>query len=336
MASKRASGSDVPSVAMSTLQAYVKKLPSPKKSGNALIDTDTDAKCQMMRDIITECMTDMECIAFLYAQLRERQRKQAEGEGDATFKDVRQFKNLDADFLVNFAAKRSDMTVDEIVSCIPQDAEAPQQLVAFATQLPLTLRWPAALRSQELTYRFLQARANDMGDRIKDFKKRGGLLSNNGFNWTKGCYQLAFGETGGKLVSITHCLGDKVAIGDEVHIFKTTCSLIENWSDMSAAILQPPYPPLKLATFETPPSGPYRFRHITKTCPDLDRMVKVCADELEADRRRVASSVGAGSVAAAKIEELTKEKNAERCAKARLKAAEALSAKKARKMIKLS
>lgn len=104
---------------------------------------------------------------------------------------------------------------------------------------------------------------------------------------------------------------------------------------MSAAILQPPYPPLKLATFfETPPSGPYRFRHITKTCPD--RMVKVCADELEADRRRAASSVGAGSVAAAKIEELTKEKNAERCAKARLKAAEALSEKKARKMIKLS
>eukprot|EP00969_Alexandrium_andersonii_P101739 4490463-Alexandrium_andersonii.AAC.1 len=95
------------------LHAFAAKLPDPKKTGNQLIDSDRSDKTQMLRELLSECLNDLDHVPPLFAKLRDRQRFQGTAD-DLEFSDVKMFRNLSVDFLVNFITARSDLTVDDV------------------------------------------------------------------------------------------------------------------------------------------------------------------------------------------------------------------------------
>ena len=182
----------------------------------------------------------------LFSKLRERKRLAAGGSDDVEFQGVKQLRQLDTDFVVMLITGRSDLGVAEIVQAMSHDPEVPYQLLAFAAQLPLSWKWPAGLYCKEAASRFLGGRAVDCGSRLRNFKTLEGLKDQT-VNWTVGCDIPIFNKPV-RLEKTKHCSGDKVAVPGSVIIQNENASVAENWSDTSAAILQPfmsPPPPMR-------------------------------------------------------------------------------------------
>ena len=331
-----------PTKAIGGLSLLRAKIPSPKKTGNALVDSDTESKIQMLRELASFALGDLSHVPALYAKLRERMLSQQEvakntGEG---FKNFGQLRQLDQEFLVAIIAARSDLSVDQIVAATAQDADAPQQMIGFLSQFPPNLRLPKGCELREVTFRLLNARAIAMGDRMKKFSASGGLDATTGrIDWIAGCYRLQFASDTGRLDVVKHCSGDVAKILAAVQLFKATAVLLENWSDMTAAIHVHPYPLVKLFSFFDKGKGPRKYLQFSRKIKELEDMVRTFEENLKAEQARASSAAAAtGStevIAGVKLSELSKKKRAESCSKAREKANQALSAKLERKKIKL-
>ena len=97
----------------------------------------------------------------------------------------------------------------------------------------------------------------------------------------------AFDEKSDKLVTVKHCSGGEIKVEDSVHIYKKVASVTENWSDMNAAVLHAPYPPIRLCKFfEKAVTGPYKVKHYFKRCGDFDKLIKDIVYDIEADKKR--------------------------------------------------
>lgn len=314
---------------------FAKKLPAPKRTGNSVIDGDNTAKCDMLKELLTVCLNDLSNVPPLFTKLRERQRAQGQASDDADFADVKQFRQLNADFLVNFAATLSDLSIEDIVGGMQHEPDLPQMLASFETQIPLSFRWSETLASKEITYRFMSARSKEVGDRLRGFKGRGGMAHGR-LDVSKLCYELMFDDAG-RLTRIKHCTGDVAEVGALVHIYRTNSKITENWSDMAAAVHMPPLPPVKLSSFFLATgNGPFKFRIIQKRSNEVDKMISDIAAEYDDDKKRAAlSSCTAADQASQKLEELARKNAKARCKIAREKASAAMAKKKARKTIVL-
>lgn len=330
------SGKVIPSTG-SGMHPYAARMPPPKRTGNALIDSDNQSKVDMLKEVVSSCLADLSHVPVIYSKLRERQRLSFSSLSDQDFMDVKQLKQLPTDFLVEFVAARSDLTVDEVVRAMSYDPDVPAQLVAFETQLPLSLSWPDILRCRELTYRFLDHRSHECDSRLKGFKAAGGLNDQGAINFAMCSYHLTF--TDGRLSEIKHCSGDVHQVDPEIHIYQKNAELLENWSDMNATIVMPaPNPPWLIAKFFLHSNnGPYnKFKIITKKCSELDKMVKQVAAIWDEDRSKASSAkAAAGTLAKCKILELKQSQQRERNAKTRAKALETVKARKQKKVIQL-
>lgn len=244
-----------------SLHPYAARLPSVKKTGNTVLDEDTESKIQMLRELVSGCLENLNHVAPLFNKLRERQRI-GETDDDAPFKNVKMLRDLEKDFLLNFVVTRSDLAVHEVLKALERDPMVVQQLLAFETQIPLTLRWREELWSREVTFRFLADRGDAMGNRLQKFKASGGF-KNGAVQWTLGCYKPNFQGEENRMVSITHVPTQcTVTVANTVVIVKGSVSMIDNWSDMDAAFLVPPYPPLKCHSLFKSGEGPLQFPNL--------------------------------------------------------------------------
>lgn len=272
-----------------TLHPFAAKLPSPKKTGNHSLDEDQGAKIRMLRELISDCPQDLSAVPPLFTILMERRRAADTPSDDVEFKGVKNLRNLDPDFVVSFLANKSDLTVGEIVTATGHDAEVPFQLLCFASQLPMGLKWAMALFSKEVTYRFLSLRVVDVGDRLAGFKGKGGSQRGR-IDWTVGCFTPIFGESG-RMERVKHWSGDDIIVPDGLIIMKATSSITENWHDMSAAILQPFVPPVRLCQlFQSAGTGPWKYIVIQEKSADLDRMLNANIETYEDEKRRITSA----------------------------------------------
>ena len=83
-------------------------------------------------------------------------------------------------------------------------------------------------------------------------------------DWIAGCYRLQFASDTGRLDVVKHCSGDVAEIPAAVQLFKATAVLLENWSDMSAAIHVHPYPPVKLFSLFDKGKGPRTYLQFSR------------------------------------------------------------------------
>lgn len=133
---------------------------------------------------------------------------------------------------------------------------------------------------------------------------------------------------------VKHWSGDEIIVPDGLIIMKATSSITENWHDMSAAILQPFVPPMRLCQlFQSAGTGPYKYNVIQKKSADLDRMLNTIIETYEDEKRRITSAASSTN-ASDKLKAMQQEQAKARASQARAKAVVALKAKKAKKVIK--
>ena len=274
-------------------------LPAPKKTGNAVRDADHANYHLMLQEMVESCVGDLDSVPPLYAKFRERQKlmQTQNTDADTTFSDVATFKCLETTFLATLCAEHSDMSVEEIIATKNHEKDAVHQLGSFMTQLPDHMKWTSELHSKEITYRFLQLREQEVGERLKTFKADGGLTPAGKVDWKWGCYRPKFGDVAPfPLEELVHCSGDKVAV--EYPMYKAHFKVSHNWSDMTATIVHPPLPDVKCHTFFKDIAGPWTFPQLGKRHVTLKSKVDVVKQEW-------ALAVGAGKTAtsAGKLEQ---------------------------------
>lgn len=322
--------------APSDLHPFAQKLPMPKRTGNHSYDEDMEAKALMLKEMLSTCLLDLSHVPPLYAKMRERVRQQASPNEDIEFRDVKALRGLDPDFVVDFITRKSDLMLEEVIALMKKDSDAPLQIMAFGVQLPLSLRWPPALFSREATYRFLNQRTKEAGNRLEKIKGHG-TVARGALTWAKGCYKPSF-DHHGRMEKVTHWNGDVVIVPPELHINKTNAAIVDNWSDTAAAISQPLISPVKFINlFASSNTGPYKYNIYQKKCPELDRAIQEIVTEYEDEKRNCTSASSSGVHSAAEnIEELKSQQAKERAKRARAKAAEARSNKRTKNHIAIT
>ena len=250
------------------------------------------------------------------------------------FSGVKQVRNLDPDFLIEHVEKWSGLSVQVLVGLLKNDQLAIVQMASFATGLPVGLKWSGELFDKVVASRFLDQRAVFLGGRLKQAVGEN-LVKDQQLNWTMGCYRLLFNESG-RMDYVLFVNGDKVPVGKDVFIFKNAVSLTDNYSDTSAALLQPPHEPLKLINFFLNTGlGPFKFKLFAKKSAEFDKLVKAVAATVQEDKAKVSAPSSSGA-AVEQLAALQKEQRATVCRKARAKAKLALAAKAERKIITLT
>ena len=169
--------------------AYVAKLPLFTKTGSGAVDRDLAAKHGMLKELVQACYDNPDVITSCYASYKELQTLQASSnpqasiaridistdapfvclcgggggadfmlsQAELSFGDCKTIQKLDCDFVVNFVATVSDLTVEQIVNAMNTAAtvNTPYELLCYGIQLPLHFRWPAELCTQELAHRYI-------------------------------------------------------------------------------------------------------------------------------------------------------------------------------------
>ena len=242
---------------------FAEKMPPPRKTGNKTADADDEAKMVMLKELLSECLNDLSLVVPCYATLRLRLLEASVDIEGQEFSGVKQFRNLDPDFLIEHVEKWSGLSVQVLVGLLKNDQLAIVQMASFATGLPVGLKWSGELFDKVVASRFLDQRAVFLGGRLKQAVGEN-LVKDQQLNWSMGCYRLLFNESG-RMDYVLFVNGDKVPVGKDVFIFKNAVSLTDNYSDTSAALLQPPHEPLKLINFFlTTGLGPFKFKLFAK------------------------------------------------------------------------
>ena len=170
------------------LHQYAMKMPQPKKTGNSLIDNDNGEKISMLKELVSVCLNDLDHVQPLYCKLRERQRLVAvcSAMTDTEFSHVKTVSGLPPAFVTHFIASNSDLDIAAVNLVYKTNQEDLWLLLCFLCQLPGNFKWPEKLHSREVTFRFLNIRVAQAGNRMAQFKAEGGAhATTNKVNWKK-------------------------------------------------------------------------------------------------------------------------------------------------------
>lgn len=87
MVKRIAAPTTAPSNKTLTLHPYATKCPFVKRTGNATADEDNESKTQLLREVISACLADLNHVGPLFNKLRERQTSCAASD-DLPFRSV--------------------------------------------------------------------------------------------------------------------------------------------------------------------------------------------------------------------------------------------------------
>ena len=286
--SKSAPSGSSASASTSALTPYAKKLPRKPKGPNQVVNGDNEAKHGMLMEIISTCQLDYDYIQQLYSKMRERQRSATSDAKDGMeFRAVSTLGGLDPDWVVDWVSGKSDMTVEEIVGAMESCQQAPYQMLAFAVQHPLTMKWPEQLRGQDDTGKWFDVRFDECGTRLRGFKASGGLAPDGKVDWSKGSYRPRFCEKN-RLKEIEHANEDVITVPAHINIYKGSFSLDFNWDDWLACFVVPLMRDTPVhSLFKAEGKGPYKYRCFQKKPAEFTRALQACADGFEEEEAKL-------------------------------------------------
>ena len=315
----------------------------PKKTGNALEDNDSKEKINMLKELVSSCLADLDHVQPLYCKLRERQRLVSlqQTKTDKDFAHVKTVRGLPPVFITHFIASNSDLdiaAVDKVYAKNPDDLIL---LLCFVCQLPEHFRWPEVLHSREVSFRFLNARVLACGNRLISFKADGGIDKNNSVNWKHGCYQLIWSvEKPSFLTDIKHCSGVQVSLPESSKMLKATTELKQNALDFAATLTFPPFPALPVHQFFLSIGGePKTFKDIPSMSKkeSLETSLQDALDAWKEDSKRSALADADAEGLKRANDDVTKTQAKhieERCKKARVASCAAKETKRQSKVLK--
>lgn len=312
---------------------YSMKIPFPQKTGHKLKDDDAESKVQLLASTIETLMEDPGHLLPTHSLLEKRKqaaKSQAQADADALFNTLSTVRSLPEDWIIGFLASVSDLKVADIMPCKKQDGDAAWCMLVYETQIPLQVHlWPE-LQVKEVMLRFLRAMSTQYGNRLKDFKKGGGVVGANVF-WKKGCYLCEFAPQTGKLTSINHRATNTTVTIEETYIDKTW-KLDSNWSDYGACFRKGHSPPYKVTSFFAKGTGPLATPAVSARQKDTHQMVLLLHKQWQGEVANT-KTAGVTSVEAAQgLRDLQKEARKNASDKMRERGLEQVPAKRARRM----
>jgi hypothetical protein len=240
-------------------------------------------------------------------------------------------------WMLMFMVKHSDVSSAELVSALKSDDGALDQLTEYGTRLARSLKLASQCKVKEVLSKVLEYFIHKGGDTLLKFKADGGINPDGSLNWRHGSYLL--GMNGSKIVEVIHKVsGAKVdisSLGLDSHY-----QLTENWSEVSAALVRKPLPPVRLSTLFSKKNkeGPWKADDKEFKAQAFQKVCVAIADEW--DRVRRLASDGCLQTEAlstkAQLDEMQSEKRKAISHNAREKAMAALAAKKQRRTISLA
>lgn len=183
---------------------------------------------------------------------------------DGQFKSVTTFWRFDMKWVINMVSELSDLTVPMITEATKHDEQAPRHLLQFALCYQAGLSIGQNGKVKEVLRSLFHKRHIQLGSRLQDFVKDGGLNADKSINRKRGVYTLGFGgdlQTS-KLTKITHISGDSVETSGSA--VTREWSLTNNWSDYDAMLGMRPLKPTPVSQFFTSSkNGPFKFKKMS-------------------------------------------------------------------------
>jgi hypothetical protein len=250
------------------------KLPIATRTGNPNIDSENDARRSCFQQLIDICLEDDSHVLPLFHELQKRlqqQSKTIKDEGDK-FASMTTFKNTEEEFALKMVLKHSDMKLNDLILAKQHDGQAVLQLLTYLVQVGWNLQYPQECQLVEVTIMLFDERIAEVGNRLADWKKKGGVLVTGAINWKLGCFLMDF--TDDFLTRITHRpTGDTVAVDVSDGITRKY-TLHNNWDDYGAYLHKPPLPPIPVSNyFKASLKGPFKLKRLTGKSKDFQQMV---------------------------------------------------------------
>lgn len=317
-------------------------IPAPARTGNK----QTDDMLQSQFICLEACFADLANIpelrapTFNFMQNEKKKLEQRKGiDNSATLlNDASTFTAVDEKYKIQYIASKSDMSSADLSNVMMGDSASLNDMFMFALQLPMKSRLPPQLMVQDVMTRFLDERYSELGARLANFKKDGGVAgSTASFQNSHGCYQLTFSADKKLLTEVAHISGDKVAVDEKLNLGQAY-TLHDNFDDHAACLALPPLPNIKLAQFfdSRRRTGPYKVQGYHGKPKLLEEKAMdhyhAWEDEEEGRNKHVDFSTKVVQEVSRHRQEISKE-NMKR---ARENAMQALAKKKARRTIALS
>lgn len=317
---------------------------SPKKFVVSFPVSDTAAggeqqqgQAHLLKSMIDDMVADPSHILPMYTHLQGRKASLASASTVAQnaprFESLSTFSSADDDYKGSWITANSDLSAGDLVAAVKADPAAIDNLMTFACQVAPKQKLPSEFQTKEVFTRFLNARHEEAGSRLKNFKGKSGINNDGSLNFRAASYSLSFDKEG-RLHGIKHFSGEKATVDISIGI-TDAWTLASNFDDMAATICRPPLPPLRLATFFGDREGPHKITNYFGKPKALATRASELFQAWERDELVAKARVTPAVAVKAALDEHRKQKSQAAMDKARAAAKVALQRKRERLTIKL-
>ena len=246
-----ASGSrDVPAASpraiTSKLHPYAAKFPVPAKTGNENRDRDNKALFVLSQQLVDHILKHPEHVNDLYTTLQQRITSESDTLGahsDEVVSNLTTINDIPLDVALTWLSKRSSMPSETIVTAKGHHPTVMDEMIAFETQIPKTLRFPDECSVKPVLLRVLDACGDRAGKRLEEFANDG-VTASGKVDFNQFSYRAKLLKDGGLWVKHESTGHEKTIRNSGV---TSSHRLTDNSLDHHAACVKPPMPPIKLA-----------------------------------------------------------------------------------------
>ena len=142
------------------LSAAASRVPRPKKSGNTLMDDQSEALCATTVELVDEIVKDTSHVMPLWTKLQERKQElqnnefPVQGEMFAkTYLSLRKLIEEETEWVISYLSHVSDLSPEELVIATKHDREALEKLVTLDTQLCTSMHLVPSLLVRQIVAR---------------------------------------------------------------------------------------------------------------------------------------------------------------------------------------
>ena len=320
--------------------AAAKRLPAPEKTGDTDGDEERMAQHELFVEMVQGILLDRSHVMPLYRKFKERIAAKLPAnvpvnpsEYFAKISTVGALCRDEAAFVVAFLVSISDLSSANITDACAHVGSSVSHLLQFAVGLKEDLKLLPQLRLKDVMRRFLKTRADELGNRLADFKARGGLKQNGGLDWSRGVYHIVVAD--GKITKVRHH-GSNAEVDLAQYDLTNAYNLEGNWCDYKACLRKDPLPPVYVHTFFGRLVGPHARQHWSAKSPTYANTVTQCHREWQTEKSRTENHASAETKAAMdQVSKYVQNKRSAAMAGAREKAREAAEIKRRRTLVNL-
>lgn len=307
------------------LAPLAKRIPRPKTTGNRDLDTKRSFEYSCMTRIVDRMSKDPEVISHLHNFMLNTNMKSLETareKGNAEWTgEYKSLERVPRSWMSEFLVRRArDTGCDQIFNqdtlkrLCDENQQQVDMLFYFETQTVGSMPFPKGLEDPYTAATVFSRRAAQVGERLKDLTRAGGLAQGNRVDFRKGCYELEF--EGAWLKSVRHVSSNvKVQSFDEHIRISTRFELVDNHLDHAARVTLNPTSYTLCDLF--PADCAFKRTMYAKKTKAITDLITIVAQELRQEHDAKARAIIAPDTRIQ--DDLQKKQSAENLAKAREK-----------------